>query len=348
MSKFFKNFPLINYRFGDEIDVTAFQNISVYIDLIDQIADDISFYTTHTINDGDRPDTLSHKLYGTQDYYWTFYLLNEKIRQQGWPITTQEVFSLAKEYYPNTTLITEETMHGEFYKDDICATTPFVNPMFKGKILEKNYDLGQLIVKPIREVRSITVNDGGSGYTSVPDVTFTGGGGKGAVAQVILDSDTVGQIIVLDGGDDYDTAPTITVGLPDLARGTRATAIANLSTNMIANNTVIYSQKDQPDTTLWDDEEIRILRVKTVVEQYISAHHYEDSNGEWVDLDFLSSPELAAGKTFDFSNTSLASKTEVTHLERLEKQNDQLKQIKILKPEVAAQVVYQFNQLLKS
>ena len=75
---FFRNFPFVNYRFGDEIDPAVFQNLTAYIDIIDQFKDDLNFYETYYIKDGLRPDALSYELYGTSDYYWMFYLLNDK------------------------------------------------------------------------------------------------------------------------------------------------------------------------------------------------------------------------------------------------------------------------------
>ena len=149
---FFRNFPIIGYRFGDEENPALFQNITSYIDLIDQISDDTAFYEYYNIIGGERPDVLSYKLYNTVNYYWTFFLLNDKLRIQGWPLTNQEIYKLAKEYYPNTTLLTNESMFGEFYVGDIVATKPFNNPTFKALILEKNYDLGQMVVKPLQEV----------------------------------------------------------------------------------------------------------------------------------------------------------------------------------------------------
>ena len=76
MSQFFKNFPLITYNFGDEVTPSLYQNLSVYIKLIDEIKDDIAFYTTLFIQDYDRPDSLSFKLYDTtQNFIGHFIIL---------------------------------------------------------------------------------------------------------------------------------------------------------------------------------------------------------------------------------------------------------------------------------
>ena len=349
MSRFFRNFPVVNYKFGDEIDPALMQNITAYIDLVDQISDDATLYETYHIKNGERPDIVSYNLYSTVDYYWTFYLLNEKLRTQGWPLTQSEVYTKAQEYYPNTTLISTYSLHGEFYINDIVATKPFSNPGFKARILSKDLDLGQLVVKPIKEVRSITVNNAGSGYDQPPTVTFSGGDGKNATAQAVLDGDTVGSIVVLNGGDNYTVAPTITISNPELPRGTRATATAVLSTNSVSNNTLVYSQKNQQNTELWDDDntDLRTLYVNRTAQQWRSVHHYEkaDSDGvmQWVDL----KPNVDGVGVQNVGDIALAGLTPVTHLDRLIKQNDELSKIKVFKPDVAAQVDNDFQKLLR-
>ena len=101
MAQFFTNFPSIAYTFGDEVTPSLYQNLSVYIKLIDEISDDIAFFTTLFIQDYDRPDTLSYKLYDTTEFYWTFYYLNTDIRESGWPIPYQDLLPKANKDYPH-------------------------------------------------------------------------------------------------------------------------------------------------------------------------------------------------------------------------------------------------------
>ena len=131
----------VSYKFGLNLPAVAYQNLTAYVDVIDQIKDNIAFYRNYYIEEGDRPDQLSFELYGTTDYYWMFYLLNEKLRIQGWPLTQKELYSKVKEYYPNKVLISSALMHGKFFIGDTVAVEPFNDPTFKAKILEKNYDL---------------------------------------------------------------------------------------------------------------------------------------------------------------------------------------------------------------
>ena len=75
------------------------------------------------------------------------------------------------------------------------------------------------------KVDDITVSAGGTGYTSAPTVTFTGGGGTGATATATVAGGVVTAVTVTAGGTGYTSAPTI--GFTGGA-GSGATATATL------------------------------------------------------------------------------------------------------------------------
>jgi formylglycine-generating enzyme required for sulfatase activity len=68
-------------------------------------------------------------------------------------------------------------------------------------------------------VVGITVVDGGSGYTTPPPVTISGGGGSGATAVATLSNGSVSQITVTATGGGYTGTPTVTVGGPSNLAG---------------------------------------------------------------------------------------------------------------------------------
>ena len=429
---YFRNFPLIPYFFGNEISATQFQNLTSYIDLIDQVADDASFYEKYEIKDGERPDALSYKLYGTSEYYWMFYLLNENIRRQGWPLTLQEIQTKSREYYPNKVITTSDPMHDRMYKGDIVIQGSLSNPSSIGIILEKKLDLGQLIVKPIIEVRSVRIDNGGAGYTQIPSISIFDEHGDrheeiivSAIASAQIIAGEVSAISIISGGSGYDHSPTVTISKPtvvdyeeialkmesildgsltfgvyydllnetfngykrgDINRNgsidltdialirsfdnspdsvdvdsrqrirtalrqsilenytsypdwvpfgnTATTAVATaILSNTTFNTNQLISVPNVTDWRKFNPSEIKYLNVEGVGNQYDSVHHYENSDGEWVDIDPF--------------NKSVGALSAVSYYDRLENQNQNLKSIKVLKPGVAAQVFNEFQKLLR-
>lgn len=63
-------------------------------------------------------------------------------------------------------------------------------------------------------IREVSMTTGGVGYTSVPTVSFTGGGGSGATAVAVLQNGSVTKVIVTDAGADFTTTPTVIIGTP--------------------------------------------------------------------------------------------------------------------------------------
>lgn len=61
-------------------------------------------------------------------------------------------------------------------------------------------------------VTSIAVGAGGTGYTSAPAVTLTGGGGTGATATATVSGGAITGFTVTNGGTGYTSAPTVNVG----------------------------------------------------------------------------------------------------------------------------------------
>jgi hypothetical protein len=74
-------------------------------------------------------------------------------------------------------------------------------------------------------VTGIAVNVAGTGYTSVPTVTITGGGGTGAAATAVISSGAVASFTVTSQGSGYTSAPTVTI---TGGGGTGATATATV------------------------------------------------------------------------------------------------------------------------
>ena len=76
-------------------------------------------------------------------------------------------------------------------------------------------------------VSSATMTSFGSGYTSVPSVSITGGGGSGATAVANLSGSIINGVNITNKGTGYTSAPTISI---TGGGGSGAAATANIST----------------------------------------------------------------------------------------------------------------------
>jgi len=140
---YFRYFPYVEYFFGDETTPDVFQNISVYSSIFDEIKNNVAFYQDYYIEEGQRPDRLSYFLYDTPTLHWTFYLINDKIRGRGWPVTNQELIAKAQKDYSLTTLttrtrLTDKFKVGQTIQGSTSGATAVIN--------HRHLDLGQLVV----------------------------------------------------------------------------------------------------------------------------------------------------------------------------------------------------------
>ena len=140
---YFQRFPFVEYNFGDNEANTIFPNITSYIDMIDQLKGEVAFYEKYTILDGDRPNVVSQKLYGTPDYHWTFFFMNDGLRESGWPLPEREMRELVKKRYPHRTVTTEDAIAANFLPGDfVLGKTSGTT----GRVIERNLDLGQIVI----------------------------------------------------------------------------------------------------------------------------------------------------------------------------------------------------------
>jgi len=144
MSNYFRYLPKEFYLFGNETTPDVFPNLALYADVIDQIKDSVTLYEDITIQDNERPDQTSFRLYGTADFHWTFFLMNNKLREQGWPLSNAKAETLAKRRYPNQVITTRTSLTSltGFFKtgDTITGRTSGVS----STIIHRNLDLGQI------------------------------------------------------------------------------------------------------------------------------------------------------------------------------------------------------------
>ena len=85
---FFRQFPKTEFDYLGNGVITRITDIFRFVKADNIFLDDMSTYQYFQIVNGDRPDIVSVSLYGTPEYYWTFFIINEHLKTglAGWPM----------------------------------------------------------------------------------------------------------------------------------------------------------------------------------------------------------------------------------------------------------------------
>lgn len=357
-TNYFKNFGIVRYKFGNNTSTTLFHNLTQYVDIFDQIQTNDVVYEDANILSGERPDQLSFRLYGTTDYYWTFFLVNEKLRTMGWPLRQEEIIDYAKKFYPHRT-ITMKLNQGDiidYYLTKIVGGEEVQVPVFRtkligtepdnfpvgtqitgitsttfGTILKRDLSLGQFVVDTQESYNeqsltaTLTVNSNGIAELDAPRSTDY------FVRENIW-------TITKDGEPVSSSTFQIEMGRLRNSVTIRNIPFSNSSTYVLSYR---VDRRNNGDGSFQDGEEVSYPNpaggttsgiILNETAQYLSVHHYEDTDGNWVDVDPFT------------QNTS--GLIPVTYLERLEEENLNLKQIKYIKPDIIESVVREFQRLM--
>lgn len=153
---YFEKFSKQLYQFANG-DRAIMQNISSYVDIIDQVKQNSAFYIDYYIRDGERPDNTAYTLYENPQLHWTFFIMNDSIRERGWPLTREGIEKKVKEDHPNTTLNTQDDID-TFLKNSIVESSSGAT----GRVVRIDTGLGQIVVDVLEGTfsKDDTVNNG--------------------------------------------------------------------------------------------------------------------------------------------------------------------------------------------
>lgn len=170
-TNFFSKFPNIQYDISGKGNYVTLTDISRTVDINNLNEDKVSYYTYYNIQNGDRPDIISQKLYGNPNYYWTFFILNDQLKtgiSNSWPLSSVALEQMiSDEYDEYSALIINPELtfqnklaegHGDFSViplDSQYLTSLKIidiNGIYKANILKYDYALLQLVVHNIVEI----------------------------------------------------------------------------------------------------------------------------------------------------------------------------------------------------
>lgn len=104
---YFKNFQKVGYDLDGDGYIAQLTNLTHFSRIGTKYLDDVSFYSFYNIAEGERPDTVSYRLYDTTEYYWTFFIINKTLFNafNDWPKGTSDLKDFTESKYQDIAAI---------------------------------------------------------------------------------------------------------------------------------------------------------------------------------------------------------------------------------------------------
>tara|TARA_Y100000310_G_scaffold143193_1_gene142602 strand:+ start:181 stop:708 length:528 start_codon:yes stop_codon:yes gene_type:complete len=104
--QYFKEFPKIIYDITGRGDFKLITDLLRRVKVRDGIKSNISLFDKYDVKDGESPEIVSERFYGTQDFWWVVLLMNNiKDRYYDWPLSVVQFQNYMTSKYDNADAI---------------------------------------------------------------------------------------------------------------------------------------------------------------------------------------------------------------------------------------------------
>jgi len=168
---FFRQFPKVEYDFNQNAIKQNVVDIFRHVKPIQEFIDNYTQYRFYDIENGERPDVVSELLYGSTQYYWTFFVINDFLHDgyRAWPMSQEDLHEYIEEEYNGYAIVSRveagasNTIAGKYQIGEVIQGN---NSGALGKLYRKNLDMNQLIVRDMSNSFVYEVDEAIQGNTS--------------------------------------------------------------------------------------------------------------------------------------------------------------------------------------
>jgi len=153
---FFKQLPKVEYDFNRTGVIQEMVDLFRHVKPLPTFLDNISAYRFYEIPNGQRPDVVSTALYGTPDFYWTFFVVNDFLHDgyRSWPMSQEQLLTYMETEYNGFAIETNpaarqdlrDSLSGKFQLGETLVGS---TSNATGTITKKNIDMSQLVVQNV-------------------------------------------------------------------------------------------------------------------------------------------------------------------------------------------------------
>lgn len=160
---FFSQFPKIEYDYTGQGSYLKVADLFRSARPQGNFIDNPTLYKKYNVLNGDRPDVVSYKLYGTSQYYWTFFVINDFLHDgiAAWPMSQEDLSEYLANNYSGQVIETRPTIVRNSdglvtdYRDSLSGrfnigeTLNASTSSASGTLVRKDADLSQLVIRDI-------------------------------------------------------------------------------------------------------------------------------------------------------------------------------------------------------
>ena len=152
---YFKNIKNIVIDIDGSGNLDVLKNLTAKAKISDALINNAGFYQTIEVIDGERPDHLSQRLYNTEDFHWTFLLLNPQIKNiwDDWPMKYSQLVEYCTEKYQYLAADTDDDLNNKFIIGE--TVTGSVSSAI-GILKEIHVNMGYLVIEKTSGTFTIT------------------------------------------------------------------------------------------------------------------------------------------------------------------------------------------------
>ena len=180
---FFNRFPNTKYDFDGQGKFQNIKNIFRSVRALPEFLDTFTSYKLYDVINGERPDIVSSRLYGTPQFYWTFFVVNDFLHDgyRAWPMSQQDLVQYFETQYEGFVITTDPEIVPDAdgldtFKNSIAGQFDLGEILHggtsgaKGTLTKKDIDMNQLIIQ------DVTLGSAGKHPISgADDASITGG-----------------------------------------------------------------------------------------------------------------------------------------------------------------------------
>jgi|LakMenE01Jun11ns_1017448.scaffolds.fasta_scaffold9946704_3 hypothetical protein len=110
MAKYFINFPKTIYSQKDSKSVETVTNLTTTFSFDENITENSVLYYQYDVSDGETPEIVAHKIYGSSESHWIILKMNGIIDvKTDWPLDQRSLSVAIDKKYANNGILTSQT-----------------------------------------------------------------------------------------------------------------------------------------------------------------------------------------------------------------------------------------------